>query len=83
MTGCHGWNQRQAEGVEKPQAASVLAELGVALPARVHHNAATTDRPLGPSLVAGDSIAWSWAMAFNQAPAGEQTNWAFAGVTLD
>lgn len=80
LTGCHGWSQRQAEDAQVPEAAGVLAELGVA---RSAHHTRPNDRPAGPSLVAGDSIAWSWAMAFNQAPAGEHPNWAFAGVTLD
>lgn len=47
----------------------VLAELGIGQPAP-QAAAVPAGRRQGPCLVAGDGLAWRWAIAFDMAPTG-------------
>lgn len=86
LSGCH--NRRTAE--QSPPAchcrhAGVLAELGLAqtgggpTPAD-HAESQERLRAPGPSLVAGDHIAWGWAVLYGQASQSETPAWVYAGV---
>lgn len=73
LPGCLGGQTRgRAEHTAEAQHA-VLAEIGLrAAPV------GSETRPAGPSLVAGDAIAWRWAVAFGKAPAFDAPATRFA-----
>ncbi len=63
LPGCLGGQTRDNVGHSTQATQAVLAEIGLrAAPVVSEH------RPAGPSLVAGDAIAWRWALAFGKAP---------------
>lgn len=84
LSGCRSWEivEEQPLACRCPQA-NVLAELGIATPDPALVAAAGSTRAPGPSLIAGDGIAWGWAIAYGLAPEGETPAWTYAGVITD
>lgn len=71
LPGCGLWRANSAADAQATEAYGVLNELG--LGARVADAPDRTRSPeqpeaRGPSLVAGDAIAWRWALAYDIAP---------------
>jgi hypothetical protein len=70
LGGC-GRHYRETPGLgnESARSMGVLAELGIGQPT-THPSALPVRHRQGPCLIAGDGLAWRWAMAFDMAPMG-------------
>jgi|GEM_PF-5362619 len=79
LSGCRSWQIAEAPQPCRCTHGAVLAELGIS----EEIGAPVASRVPGPSLIAGDSIAWNWAIAFGHAPRGETPAWVYPGVTTD
>lgn len=81
LGGCGLWNSTP-EPYELHQSnhpGIVLAELGIFAPPA----ALTTPPRSGPCLVAGDRIAWSWAIAHGTVSPARHDAWRYAGAFTD
>jgi hypothetical protein len=79
LSGCRSWQIAEAPPPCRCTHGAVLAELGIS----EEIGAPVASRVPGPSLIAGDSIAWKWAIAFGHAPRSETPAGVYASVTTD